>query len=273
MISIAGRNPMWRKIARQNWLSRKYTYPKFLLLLTGVAFCLASCVGKSETRIASTLTPTTFPTVRPTLSNEWASHWLKGIPCRPPCWEGITPGQTSAADAVEILKRNPLVATAQAQTDSGLPNLGSVSWILVNGQRGGEASYSAQDTALLISSISPSFVTPFQLSEVIQAYGEPSHVIAFAYQAPDNSLKFFYELSIIYLSQGIALFSGGSIKPDSTKDGIFSSVVFFIPTMNGLATIDWRARDHPEWVLPWRNDQSFDYFCRDTVNGRACRGQ
>src|SRR5688572_2209141 len=59
----------------------------FLILL---AVMLGGCTANSE-------------------SIDLLTHWIDGIPCEPPCWQGITPGQTTAFQAVEILRSNAIV--------------------------------------------------------------------------------------------------------------------------------------------------------------------
>lgn len=70
--------------------------------------------------VASSPVETARPSPSPTemssltesaLPEDWSYRWLKGIPCRPPCWEGITPGQTTAREAEEILRQSPIIGS------------------------------------------------------------------------------------------------------------------------------------------------------------------
>src|SRR5690349_8873700 len=62
--------------------------------------------------LAARLSPT-----RASVPAEVARHWLAGIPCAPPCWEGITPGQTTLPEALRILKANPAIDPTSVLTD------------------------------------------------------------------------------------------------------------------------------------------------------------
>ena len=97
-----------------------------LVILVGLLIALTAC-AVAQTQVAtptsvSTSTPTTPPqTVAPTLTlltptptkppppEDWQYRWLKKILCSAPCVEGITPGKTTATEAVELLSQNPLV--------------------------------------------------------------------------------------------------------------------------------------------------------------------
>jgi hypothetical protein len=48
----------------------------------------------------------------------YAKRWIAGDPCALPCWEGVTPGQTTVADAVKILNRNPGIIAGSAITNT-----------------------------------------------------------------------------------------------------------------------------------------------------------
>ena len=215
-------------------------------------------------------TPTSSPTITPASPTDWSSRWLKGIPCQPPCWEGITPGQTNGAEALEKLRANTLVLSAEAGPSPLLPTLGAVTWRWTNGYQGGEAWYPAQTSTQTIYAIAPSYGITYRLSEIIQAYGEPSHVLAIRTGAGDTT-KFSYYLWVIYLSQGFALGASGPIKPDPSRDGIFGGPTFFVPTMDGLNKIViTEARNHPEWLVPWQEGKNYDFYCREAGTGNIC---
>lgn len=200
------------------------------------------------------------------------SRWLQGIPCRAPCWEGITPGQSSASETVELLNHNWLVANVQKKTYPYTPELGGVSWNWADAQEGGVAYYSISNSSQIINMIAPIFWTPFQLRDVMATYGDPSHIVAIAQQPPDAT-TYSYDLWFIFLPQGLALRNGRPQKPDLGENMLIYQVIFFVPTLEGLEASIWITKEHPDWVIPWEGFKGFDYYCRDAVNGRACRGK
>jgi hypothetical protein len=253
----------------------KYSAVWLVLILLICMPSLTSCVTTQEKVISVTIVPTASPIPTFGPPENWEYRWLREIPCRPPCWEGITPGRTNATEAIEILNRSPLVTKIQMETFSLVPNLGSVYWNWANGARGGEAVFEAQTTAQLIYEIKPRFPQSlFNLREVMQAYGEPSHIVAQAYSNPDIGSGITYELWIIYLDKGFVLTAGYlNKKPDLSQSTRFDYVLFFIPTRDGLAKSVYVASNHPEWVLSWQGFKGFDFYCRDESNGRLCAGK
>lgn len=94
----------------------------------------------------------TVPTTA-SLPNDWSSHWLRGIPCTPPCWEGITPGHSTAHEALTLLQANPLIANASLEISRADPDFGEVVWRWADGQPGGTARFHAQTSNQIIYSI------------------------------------------------------------------------------------------------------------------------
>lgn len=231
-----------------------------------------SCASEQKEIVTSTPTlPTPTPTKLPP-PEDWQFRWLKGVPCRAPCWEGITPGKTSATEAIEILKQSPLVAYVQQGRYAPSSGLGDVSWDWINGDKGGYANYPINTSAQIIGSIFPAFRQRYALRDVLQAYGEPSHILAQAKQGPDIGSGIFYDVWLVYLPQGLALTGGGATKPD-LENMYLDRVIFYIPTREGLEANVWLAKEHPEWVLPWQGFKGFDYYCRDETHGIECRGK
>lgn len=248
---------------------RRTKLVSIVLLLTWLMVILVSCVISQET--GATVVPS--PTPQLTLSEDWQFRWLQGNPCRPPCWEGIAPGQVTAGDAVEILRHSPLIANVVKRTDSLIPELGVVTWDWVNGRRGGEANYQTQTASEIIYQIKPRYPGVFRLHDIVQAFGLPSHIIVQAQQGPDIGSRISSEAWIVYLPQGFAIGDGTFGKMDISESASFGNVMFFIPTHEGLAKSTYIANNHPEWVLPWQGFKGFDFYCRDESNGKECRGE
>lgn len=246
-------------------------YVLFLWAILGLASC-APTQGRVAT--PTSISPVSTPT-RPLPPSDWQLRWLRGIPCRAPCWEGVTPGQSSASEAIALLNHSPIVINAQRKVVALMPELGRVTWNWVDGQEGGYANYPAKTSTEIIYSIAPLFRKTFRLTDVLETYGTPSHIIATAQPAPDRYsptiTKIFYDSWFIYLPQGLVVRSGGPDKPDLSQDTLFDQVVFFVPTQEGLEKSISIAREHSEWILPWQGFRNFEFYCRDVDGGRLCR--
>ncbi len=230
----------------------------------------AATIKPSPTAMA---VPSQIPLVptKPRPPAGWEHRWLKGVPCEPPCWEGVIPGRTTASDAVALLNHSPIVLTAEL-THSIITGHGLLIWQWLNDGRGGQANYYTLPitTNEAIYFISLFYPTPFTLREVIQAYGEPSDVLARAYRNPDGSIA--SDVGIYYRVRGLGLGAATMGKVDLNLD-MPVWVAFFEPTDEGIKTALGGAADHPDWLMPWQGIKDFEFYCKDSENGRACRGE
>lgn len=243
-----------------------------ILLVVLAVLGLGAC--ESQSTVPHTATPVQLPPspTKPLPPADWPYRWLEGIPCRPPCWEGITPGQTTAEEAVEILRRSPIVATAEITTIPLHSENGVVEWSWAGtGRQGGGADFYARIPPSPIYLVYPSYPVYFKLGDVIQAYGEPSHIIAKAFHRPDKP-GVDYDLRILYRPQGFILGVGGPKKLVLSADTLFESLSFFAPDDEGLQAMLKTLggpSTHPEWMVPWQGMKDYDYYCRDEA-GNPC---
>ena len=243
-------------------------------LLIGFAASVAACArynleAKSLTPIQPTISKAHTPTATAQLSLplDWQTRWLKGIPCQPPCWEGITLGQTTGEEARERLKQNPLIASVETGTYDKYEGL---SWVWKDGTSGGYGYYSSQNANRYVYHIRPYYHTVFHLRDIIQSLGEPTHVIATGIRSPYEGNRVYYVTWIVYLSKGFVLYADGKYLDE---DKLFGNLEFFTPTVDGLRLVMVGAGRHPEWLVPWQGFKDFDFYCRDATGGRECRGE
>lgn len=253
---------------------------------------LTACVSKEATSTSSsnaapvattfvqssvTIVPTQLPITPPKagFSQDWKSRWLRGIPCQPPCWEGITPGTTTPDDAVKILQQNSLISAAEASIADSSLDLNYVVWDWKgltpkpSGRvgSGGDALYHLKASNPTIYNIRPSYSISFNLDEVIQSYGEPTHILALATPNPDLSVT--YDLWFVYLPYGFKL-STYMISKDGSKTPVLSSTMllskleFFAPTTQGFADA-YGSQNFPRdnFLIPWQGFKDYSFYCRD----------
>jgi hypothetical protein len=194
----------------------------------------------------------------------YAKRWIAGDPCALPCWEGVTPGRTTVVDAIKILSQNPGITAGSVITAT---SPGFLTWKWVASERGGEARYDPNAQPPTITSITPYYETlpgsapSFALAEVIQRYGEPSHIIAHAFYGPHAEGP-FYDVTIIYAQQGVS-FEQRQMR--HTK-----------PILSPVMRFD-RVSFHPLPFDPgphsdiWQGFKSFDAYCREAP-GYSIRG-
>lgn len=237
-----------------------------LVFLVSIVIGSVACVpihGKSDALVSAI--PTIVSTKLP-MTAKWSERWLSGIPCRPPCWEGIVPGKTSASEAVDLLTKSPLVGAVHTTANRLFPGRGEVNWTWVDGSEGGRVIFDAQAVTQTVYAIQPAFPTRFRLQDIVSALGNPSHVIATAFRGPDLGSPISYDLSIIYLSLGLRFHTSSSGKPIALDANTkFEDVTFSEPESKELTAPQ-------EFLVPWVGIKSFDFYCEDDENGNTCRG-
>ncbi|MDF0668884.1 MAG: hypothetical protein P0119_22765 [Nitrospira sp.] len=151
-----------------------------------------------------------------------------------------------------------------------VPDLGYVQWDWAGGGQGGFANYQAQTAQQIIYLIRPWFPKPIGFGDVLEAYGEPTEIIARVVHPPDAGVGTSYDLRVIYKDQGILLLSGGVNKPRIEKETEFDQVMLFAPDAQGYAAALSGAANYPEWVQPWEGMKDFNYYCQKAFGEKDC---
>lgn len=252
----------------------------FLIFLSFLffMFCLTSCgdVKNASVKAAINNTILITPTAnvdnqdnaaQVSLSNDWESRWLNSIPCRLPCWEGITPGQTTVTQAVKLLTQSGLVE--KVNLNDTLSRRGTIEWTwLKNNQKGGLASFYTKEDPQIIKYIRPFYGKTYNYEEINKSYGSPSHILATAQVDIHNVQKFIYSVKFIYLTSGFVLTAdsystegGHNNKPAITENIKFVSVEFFEANFTGFLQIS-----DPKLLVSWQGFKPFEFYCRN-ING------
>ncbi len=231
-------------------------------------FSLTSPITAVYSATSNTLSsPTTAKTASP-LTNGYQYRWLQGIPCSAPCWEGITPGKTSAQDALNLLNHNPLVATAKINEPySEKSDITSVGWDWVAGDKsptdyivaGGSLDFHSTFTSQIIYQITPYYNTYYKLSDIIKKYGEPSN-IRVDYRVLEHGP--IYNIQVLFISDGISVSNSWDKKPTINGDLTFNMLSFFEPNIQGFRNILQDATQENQ-LTRWKGFNTFNFYCRD----------
>ncbi|MBN2006463.1 MAG: hypothetical protein JXA21_24135 [Anaerolineae bacterium] len=181
---------------------------------------------------------------------ERISRWLEGIPCSAPCWEGITPGKTTISDALNLLSQNQFVDQASSLH---IQSAGFFGWCWNDSDLSmGNLHY----TDNVVDFVSVDLPEEVLLRDVMQAYGEPSHVVAYKLYGQYGDGP-FYALDIIYESRGFTLDTGFLYRqpPNMNDRLVFNKLYFrtspYNPWQSGASTI-----------IPWEGFKDFSFYCR-----------
>ncbi len=134
---------------------------------------LVACSG--EMPATEPREPATEEPYRPTLSPrpDWLVRWLNEPVCQPPCWENITPGKTSFADALAIANRisgSEVSHVSDVTIRLNFNQYGANYFALLQSRR----DVNIQEIDLDTKS------TSLKLGEIVDRYGFPDEMIKFS---------------------------------------------------------------------------------------------
>lgn len=93
---------------------------------------------------------------------------ISGIPCAPPCWQGLVPGQSTKSDVRDFLETSDLIPNRTIQEWERSPN--ALGWFWSRDHNG--RFKFRYDQALKSMSIHPNF--EFSVEDILAIYGEPA---------------------------------------------------------------------------------------------------
>lgn len=156
-------------------------------------------------------------------------------PCAAPCWRGITPGETSWNDAVQIIEEDETLDDLQTRTDDETGQIGAA-WAQVDGRNCCQMfTQDGETVSLLVTQTTPDIA----FSEVIEKFGEPSYLIGEAVTS-DQALVSVYYPDVPML---IYLFVAGETG-EITEE---SQVVGFAHTSEDVMSLIVETSDLHEW--------------------------
>jgi len=119
---------------------------------------------------------------------------LTGEPCAPPCWQGLTPGESTLEDVSEFMRTSgfvsPLTVFHGRITRGGEVVGVSIQWDSTNGRGGGD--FAIEDGVLKDMFIYPSY--HLTLEDLVERYGPPEkfHVMVTGPHVPLLQVTLFY---------------------------------------------------------------------------------
>ncbi|NWJ46169.1 MAG: hypothetical protein HXX08_09845 [Chloroflexi bacterium] len=190
-------------------------------------------------------------------------RWLQGIPCRLPCWEGITPGITTFDEAINLLSKIPRVTNIQFATyfspvfgpqgKEGEEEVKAATWNWGADIKGGTL-LAYPDGEKKIRFINPNYYTNFTLKEAIAFYGELQYIIP--YTQMDHVQT--YSLEFIFADKGFLLATTAT-KPLVLEENItLGEFDVYGPT---LADLKLMIPIRDEYIQTWKGFKDYDYSC------------
>ncbi len=113
-------------------------------------------------------------TIRNLQQKRWVDNSIiTGLPCAPPCWQGITPGVTSSDNALGILSNSPYIEKGSIK-QAGTTTSGGCTWRWRSSGRRGQPGLSWENG--IVDTIQIGLTFDFSVQEVIEKFGNPEFV-------------------------------------------------------------------------------------------------
>jgi hypothetical protein len=209
-----------------------------------------------NTNFSSTLSPTiknSVITPQIASSQDWEYHWLADIPCKAPCWEGITPGKTKVEEAKKILLKLPFVIKISESSTA-------TEWEWVGFEQSlARIRYSNSSTNSIVTGIDLPFPKTFRLKDIIQVYGNPSYAWTTIDIREDGTI-FNYGTYILFKDYGLLLSNGVKSVPTLDGNTLFYGVSLLIPG-NPEEIAKQTTIFNPSVAFTWQGYKDFKFYC------------
>lgn len=241
------------------------------LLLIVTILSTNACGYNSNVIKISTTEPTTPIKVNSSSTGSKPLAWLKSEPC----WEGITPGITSLAEAQLILEESAYFTDVKRFETSGFDPTFAIVWKWASTSLDGEAvafktKNNLADDAI-IDYLTIHFPAQFSLQDVIVEYGQPTHILPVVDIGDDGILK-TYGLEVYFEGKGILLYSRNHIyvKPTLDENLEFAYVGFLPASREDMFRIfKLEANEFSSSFVEWRGFQAFEIYCELRYNDKS----
>ena len=152
---------------------------------------------------------------------------LSGEPCEPPCWQGLTPGQSTEEDVVEFMRATRFVDTRSVRRGSytRLTRGGEeVAGVTIHWRSSGGLGpcnyFSIEEGVLKYITICP--YPGVTLGRLIDRYGPPEKYIA----SRPISGRLYYDVTLFYPTHGFTVdlvrpYEDGTLQPENSVSDVW----------------------------------------------------
>lgn len=156
---------------------------------------------------------------------------LNGEPCAAPCWQGITPGETSLADALTIVQQlEGLTVVNSSDTVFVFASASGAPCCQISSQ-GGE----------LVATMLFQHAPHITVGELIAAHGEPSFVTGQPFSASENALILNYPDIPMLLYTMVAGADGQLSEESPIVSAIYGTAEVFAAAFAATPFDDWKG--------------------------------
>ena len=196
---------------------------------------------------------------------EWNNDWIKGVPCKAPCFAGIVPNKSNIDNALTTLNSVPYIINPRVSivNDENHP---VILWEWRTSRSKGAAGYAQYSQKNIIDVITIVVPKNFTLGDIISNYSSPDEVIVRADYDPDG--RPYYYIGILLKSFGLYLWADPKLPiapfPKISPDLPLVRADFFDPSADGLATMLDKTNlkyQYEQYRTSWHGYGSLASYC------------
>lgn len=143
------------------------------------------------------------------------------VECEAPCWNGITPGQTTWEEGLEYIE-NQRYFTNVETSESSEGSAKMIQWQVIGSQLNASNSIYSDDGEV-VAQINLIELSPYNLGQLIEAQGEPTFAVGNATQNSQVILNLFYPEKLM----GVIIFVDGTEASDLSETSQVIGAYFF----------------------------------------------
>ena len=156
---------------------------------------------------------------------------LSDGPCAPPCWQNITPGQTSMKEAAERV--NAIDHLEIVQSDSGI--------IVFRSGNGAPCCQIASFDGETVASMLLQFAPVTNIGQVIAARGEPEYVFGQRFSENEAALVLYYPAQNMLLSVLVPGIDGRLEETSPVVAAVFATDEVFAAALEAAPRQSWQG--------------------------------
>lgn len=204
------------------------------------------------------------------LQDSLTYNWLRGIPCHIPCWEGIEPGKTTQLDAEKIIRS--ISYYDDINEGSFIRNYNNMDWnkshsiafLLSNNLVwGGTITYDKQTNIVL--EINVQFPNTITVGELINVFGQPSHIVALASHNIEYINKIDQSVELYWMNLGLGIFPQEKNRGSITMidpDLVIIDARYFNTDQDSIDEIlNLSYPNSKPFLQTWRGYANFEDYC------------
>jgi hypothetical protein len=148
-------------------------------ILLGIVACKtqpnpSQPMSPSLTQVSPTMFTAPPTPTHPPLSNAELANFFGDTSCLWPCWQGITPGITSGAEAIQKLNDSPLVLKNSIHIEEPRTGFGDAKWYWkISDKQALEGNMEWRNGIVLFNALTPPMIS---IEEIINRFGPPEKI-------------------------------------------------------------------------------------------------